>query len=713
MRALTLAVAAAAGAARPARAQPASPATEPAAALNPAQLAQNYQQQEITALTGARTQAERDDAARRLVARGSAAARQEIAQALSVKPPPAPAPSTPLAAARGIADDTAPPPEFVPALTALLGVDRTHTESAAAALVAIHNDAAVAALNRFVSDPAVRDRASPLAAIRVMGSSTDKRIAESLIGLVTNPRADRIIANAAADALGQMTLLSENGRDVNAWTRWWQQARNQPQETFRANLLEQRRRRLPGEALSDVDALLGRLLQLTEERNRPEAVRRTLESPDARFRLAGVRLVFQTFITTGRVIEGSAVRLREMIRDPSPDVRSEVARTLQGLNDAQAFEPLLAQLNVEPDAAVKVGIMAALVTIRDARAARELVRLLDDASLRVAITAAESLAKIGDVVRPDPALTEQVAAALVQTLNGRARQDPSGELKAACTEALVPLRDPRQQNLFQGLLNPNESSRTRVAAIAGLGAVGDRNAGNLVVNWLRGENDPLVRMAALGALRSVGTFQLDEAIFDYTKPQVEPDASNRKAAWDTFVALLPDASKQRLNTWAERFFRAGEFDRRIPVLREILRKQEADNELQAAAITREQIGESYMRLQPPQPQPAIPLYREALNYWLTNNGAQLVVLGLTKSLVDAQVTARQYAEAVTFAGEAINRDPSLMPDVMGIITNAADRLNASGQPRDAERLATEALKLTNVEQRFRARLEAALRRAKE
>ncbi|QOV88087.1 HEAT repeat domain-containing protein [Humisphaera borealis] len=711
VRALTLAVAATVGFARLASAQPAGDANP--GVISAGKLAQTYLQQEVTALNSGRLQAERDDAARRLVARRTDVARQEIAKALAARPEASPAASTPLAAARGIADDVDPAPEFVPALEGLLGVDRTHSESAAAALIAIRTDAALASLTRFVSNPAARG--SPLAVIRIMGSSTDRRVAETLVNLTTNPRTDQVIANAAADALASMTLLSENGRDPIAWGRWWQSARVKPAEAFRAELLDQRRRRLPGEALSDVDALVGRLFQLAEERNRPEAMRRVLESPDARFRLAGVRLVFQTFIATGRLVDGTAVRLRDMIRDPSPDVRQEVARTLQGLNDAQSLEPLLAQLAVEPDAGVRVAIMAALVPINDRRAAAEIVPLLNDPSLRVAVAAAESLAKLGNVIRADPALTAQVVGSLSQTLLGRARQDPTGELKAACIEAFVPLRDPRQQTNFLGLLNLNETKRTRVAAIAGLGAIGDRNAGNAVVNWLRGEPEAIVRLAALGALRTVGTFQLDEAIFDYTKTQVEPDAGNRKAAWDTFVALLPDGSNQRLTTWAERFFRAGEFDRRIPVLREILKKQEAavPAEAQAAAITREQIGESYMKLQPPQPQAAIPFYRDALTYWLANNGAQQVILGLTKSLLEAQIAARQYAEAVAFAGESIKNDPKLMPDVMAILTSAADRLNEVAQPRDAERLATEALKLTNVDQRFRARLDAAIRKSKE
>lgn len=715
MRALTLAVVATAGSARLAPAQPAPPdsATNPTGA---AQQAQALFQQDIAATFGGREQKDRDDAARRLLARRSVEARREIARALA-EPPPQQGVSTALAAARAIADDYDAPAEFVPALGALLGVDRTHSESAAAALIAIRNDAAIAALTNFVLN--AQNSGSPLAVIRILGTSTDRRVADTLVSLVTNPRdaagnpRPAGIANAAADALVQMTQLSENGRDAAAWARWWQTARLKTPDAFRADLLEQRRRRLPGEPMNDVDAVVSRLFQLTDEKNKPDAAKRVLESTDPRLRLAGVRLVYQTFIATGRVIDNSAVKLREMIRDPSPDVRQEVARTLQGLNDAQSLSPLLAQLTVEPDAGVRVTILAALVPINDPRAAGEILPLLDDPSLRVAVSAAESIAKLGVVVRGDAALTARVIDRLTATLNGRARQDATGTLKAACLEALVPLRDPRQQMLFLQLLNLNETPRTRVAALAGLGAIGDRNAGNAVINWLRGEPEAIVRLAALGALRTVGTFQLDEAIFDHTKSQVEPDAGNRKAAWDTFVALLPDGSNQRLTTWAERFFRAGEFDRRIPVLAEILNKQVAAGEAQAAAITREQIAESYMRLTPPQPALAIPLYREALRHWLANAGAQQVILGLTKSLLEAQLAARQYADAVAFAGETISRDPSLMPNVMATLTNAADQLNESRQPRDAERLATEALKLTNVDQRFRDRLEAAIRRAKE
>jgi len=735
MRALTLAVAATAVVARSALAQPAAPAPPPATAptdpaaspsrpIDPARLATSYLQQEIAALAGGRTQADRDDAARRLIARQSAAGRQELLQALAA-PPPAALPSAPLAAARAIAGEPQPSPEFVRPLAALLGTDRAHSEAAAAALIAIRDAAALDALRRFIANPDPPDVAVPRTVIRVLASSADKVIAEALVELVTNPRANKLIVSAAADALVDMTQLPEHGRDPEAWRRWWfgtragpaapavPGAQAKPPDAFRADLLDMRRRRLPGAGMEQIDPLLSRLFQLTEPRAQPEFIRQVLESGDPRSRMSGVRLVYDSFSLTGRMLDNTPQKLRDMIRDPSPDVRLEVARTLQALNDRQSLEPLLAQLSIEPNAAVRVAIMSALVEIRDPRAVPALIGLTNDPSMRVAVAATESLAKLGGVIRTEQALSARVSAALVQAIRNRAQQPANDELRAASVEALVPLRDPRHQQLFLSLY-PNQGVRTRVAAIQGLGEIGDPASGNTIINWLRGEQDALVRLAALGALRTVGTFQLDVAIFEHTKPQVEPDASNRKAAWDTFVALMPGAGQQQLSDWAQRFFANGEFDRRIPVLQEILKKQQAANDPAAAAITQEQIGESYMNLQPPRPQAAVPYYREALQYWLANGGNPQNVAAQTRSLLKAQIAAKLYADAITLAREAINRDRTQQGDVMGMIATAAERLNETAQPREAERLATEALGLRDIiEPRFVERLTAAQARARQ
>ena len=750
-RVLTLAAAAAWAAAHPAspaRAQvqppPGQPAPAPtngaippngaAAPIDVGQLAQAMFQQDVQALRAGRTQAERDEAARRLVSRQSPEGRREIQAALGERPPPpgqpTTPPSTPLAAAKAVPDDPAPPQQYVQPLAVLLRADRAHTEAAATALAAIRTEAAIAALTMFVTDPNI-NYAGRLPAVRPMGGSPDARLAEALVNLVDPPaaaaaRVDPPLRTAAADALAEMTQLSDIGRDPSRWRQWWRQSeplRRNP-EQFRAELLERLRRRRPAAGLTDVDALVKRLYQLAPLGDaKAAAARRVLDSPDAPVRAAGVRLVYDVeFVATGRLPDpanapGSTVaRLREMVRDPSAEVRAEAARVLGNLNNREALPAMLAQLAVEPDAGVRVAIAQAFWPIGDLRAVPPLVQLLRDPSLRVAITAAESLAKLGKLVQAaPPPLAGQVAAALVEAMDApRAVQDPSGaggELRSACAEALVTLQDRGQQQRFLGLLRLAEPPRSRRAALGGIGLLGDQNTANRLVDWLGAEPDPTARLAALGALKSVGTFRFAESVYRYTRPDVEPDESVRRAAWSTFVSLLPGGTKQELAGWADRVARDGRQDQRVAVLQVLVTKQLADGEARDAAFTRVGIAEAYELLK--QPQDAIPHYQEALAYWQMNGNPPEQAGPLNQRLLRAWLAARRYPEAVDFANQTIDRyGQTAAADVAAQIATAAEGLLLNGQPRDAERLATEAQqKLRNVPARFQPRFQEVVRAA--
>lgn len=680
-------------------AQPVPPAaaTLPAADLAPLnipQLVQQNLQSDERNLNAGATQTERDDAARRLVARQSSIGRQRLIEALVQKNNP----GTQLAAARALVDDAAPPTQAIAPLSDLLGTTPLLTEAAAAALVVYRDDLAVNRVVTFAKDPT---RLSRAAAIKAMGASSDKRIALALVEMVTDDR-DLPTRNAAADALVEMTGLQENGRDPNAWRQWWVANGAKQPDTFRLELLERNRKRRSA-AMGDVDGLVASLYRLVDEKAKPQAIRRVLDSPDAPFRAAGVRLVYQTVVATGRFPEGSLLRLQEMIRDSSPEVRLEVAQALGRTNQRGMLAALLAQLVVEPEPAVRGAIAATMVPFRDNRAVPALIRLLDDPSIRVAVVAAETLAKLGPSIRPDAPIAQQVSTTLVRTIGQRGAGDATGDLRAACLEALVPLKDEQQQRLFLNMVNAREPARIRRAGLAGLGELADPKTADAVIGWLPAEQDSTVRVAALDAFKRVGSFGNAEKLFEYTNPAVEPDAAVRAKAWETFDSLLIGGSEQQLSAWADRFSRAKEFDRLVSVLKARLAK-EVTHDMQAAALTRESIGEAYMKLS--QPQAAIPFFRPALDFWLAKNGGPAVVTPLIRELTEAYLAAKMYPDAARFAEESSTRDPVYQNDTVSRIVNEAERLLGANQVAAAQRLAEEGLKVKGISNNYRQRLQA-------
>ena len=99
----------------------------------------------------------------------------------------------------------------------------------------------------------------------------------------------------------------------------------------------------------------------------------------------------EVFDTTGQLAASVKDRLRNMIRDGSPEVRQLVAQTLFRVNDQLALQPLLAQLGQEPDPSARVDQIRAVAQIGDVRAVPPLLDVLNDTTPAVAAAAATAL----------------------------------------------------------------------------------------------------------------------------------------------------------------------------------------------------------------------------------------------------------------------------------------------------------------------------------
>ena len=151
------------------------------------------------------SQAQRDEAAKRLLSRQTPEAR-EILRSTLVDVGNR---GGQLAVARALAHDPHPDESLVTPLYALMGSDQSLTEAGAQALAAHKNNAQV--LTRLQDFARNRNnRTGRVAAIRALGTFVDKRAAQTLIDLLASDDESSAARDAAADALIDMAGLSSN-----------------------------------------------------------------------------------------------------------------------------------------------------------------------------------------------------------------------------------------------------------------------------------------------------------------------------------------------------------------------------------------------------------------------------------------------------------------------------------------------------------------------
>jgi tetratricopeptide (TPR) repeat protein len=636
-----------------------------------------------------------------------------------------------LAVARALKDDPAPDAESIGLLKSWLGTDDETTVAAAHALAeADKPDEALLALLAYINDRSVRE-SMRAAAARGLGASADIRAARTL-GVLLDDDKYPIVKKAACDALVEMTGLTRNGRDTDAWKKWVQDdagpGRKNPD--FRDRLVDLLKRRQQPMPLETMD-LLERLFQQIPPENKSLALNNMLTDPQPGARIVGIRLFEDDQTHAGR-LSANLPLVIDMIGDSSAAVRQQVAKTLFNLNRKETAEALMTQLALETDPAVKAEIIHAVATgMSDIRIVPQLLQLLKDPSERVRVAAADGLRSLGAVIKVEAVLAKQVIGALEDFIGDKQNQ---GDMKAAGVEALVPLADKSMLDLFTNLsLDAHEAPATRRAALRGLEVLGDPHVVRQVMQVLTSDKDASVRLAALDTFLRVGSFGYNEALFRLTKPENEPDASVRARAWEVFQQLLstPSASDAQLRDYAELFRKSAnaaqdpherdeQMNHRLAVLLVLADRDQKNGDaahLADLAAQRENIGAAYVQLH--QPEKAVPYFRQALDYWLQNNAKGEETLGLIRELMDALLDSKQYDKAAQFADATIARDPEQQRIVATRLVNRAeDLLNPPppppGQPanpaspRDALQLATEGLTKINavaLEKNYRLRLE--------
>lgn len=648
--------------------------------------------------TGNVTPSQRDEAARRLVARQTPLSRAYIDQVLGN----ATNSRGQLAIARAVADDPNPDPALIDRLADLLGADRLMTDAAAQALANYKsNPQAVDRLTQFarhapgVADLRQRDAVRAVT-IAALGNIPDKRVVESLITFISAPGNSPTIRNASADALVEMTGLRQNGHDPVLWIRWWDQNRERSDADFRMMLLTNKgaradkyRRRL-SELTEELATLLTQQYQASSTAARQSLLLQYLRSGQPIVRLIGARIVQDDQLNGEAPTAETADVLRKLVGDSDPDVRLQVAATIRDINDPGALDPLLAQATVERDPAVQIAIAGALGQLRDSRAVPVLLPLLDDPNSAVARAAADALHRTSVNLRStNPALATRTAERLRALLEGRAAIAGADQLRAAVVTAMAPLREPALLQVLLGLLNSRESAPVREAALEALGSLRDTRSSDKIASWIREEDDANVRLKAVHALGRTGNVAFIDELFDRTQQRVEPDQRIRQEAWTQIQSLLPMASVEQLNAWLGRF-PEGNPDvagRRLDVLLAMLDKQLEQRQFDQLAYTQQNIGATYLDGLD-DPGRAVPRFRAARQYWKQNGQQGQTMILVEKQLLTSLLKARQYEELGQFSAELLQQDPGNQQMVAPAVRAELERLRDAGELDDAMKLIT-------------------------
>ncbi len=639
----------------------------------------------------ASTTAQRDEAARRLVDRRSTDIILNSFQLPSNQ-------AAQVSIAKALAQDSNPDPKFIAPLEDALGNNWQLTEAAAEALVNYPDGSGIfPVLQKAAENLTLPDR-SRVAIVKAMGGIVEKPVAEYLMQTLTNtkptnPNESQTVQDAAADALAEMTGLTDNGRDRQRWQQWWAGEAAKPSDRWRTDVLGNRVRqfnqlkRRHSELTENLQSILSQEYEATPEAQRPEKLLRYLDAQAApELRVAGAKQVSDDFLNHTRPIpEAVRQRLRALVGDSDRDVRQAVIDALGDINDRGAAAALITQLEQETDPLIKRKIAAALGRIDDLAAVPALLEMLKDPFYEDDAAAAGALAGLGDKLRQENApLAKTTVEALQRMLDDPRTADPAAlQLRAACVKALATLADPASAETFRKLLRPNESDDVRLAALRGLGAVAQPVDAAVIAAELT-DSKPEIRLAAAQALKNVATFAQADELYQMLDPTQEHDERVRQAVWDDLKKVFAGGTAAQLGEWPDRFTDLDEKLAAQMALANALERAQNDPDMaDQLADTRQDIGETLMRLNPPQPGEAAKNFQRALDYWQAPQGknrlgGRVRPNALVTETIEAMLKDRQYDQAITFAQQELSISNAYQDSVGPAIKDEASRLQAAG-----------------------------------
>jgi HEAT repeat protein len=657
---------------------PGTPADAPLVLTDAIQ--QEIQQLSQTLNDPVSSQAQRDEAARRLVERQSDSATAVLRRVLADANNPRGQTSVALALADFPTEDVS----FIAPLASLLGPDARLTSAAAMALAGYkYNARALKALGDFahlspVGVEGKQREASRIGVLNALGTLPDKRAAAILVDLLRSDLESPAVHNAAADALATLSSQPALGHDAARWLQWWDKASQQTDFDFRTAMLTARAAHAD-RADRRKESLSGRLQGVLNEQylatardQKPAVMARYLADEDPTVRVFGAELVVEEARNANPPTSATREQLRSMIGDSDAAVRTEVAATLRAVNDQEALDALCVQLSQESDTAAKIAQINALGTFGRPRAVRALLPLTDDASDLIAVAAIRALGQIAPALKQgDPGLMAQVRDRLVQILKGPAAKAGEESLRAATIYSLAPLADASFTPMFLQMLNPREATQVRIATLHAIATVGDPNAADRVAEMFDPQTERDVRLAAVKTIGSVGRFEFASPLLRRMDPAEEPDAEIRATAAASLKQILPSGSKRGLKELADQFRQ--DPVQRLNVLKVLVDKLAKDNDPDLA-FEQQNLGEVQMNPQVGLYHDAAASFKGALEYWKTKDQPASVTEILNVQYLKALLKSGQFAEATTFAAQIIGDDQANAQTVFQVVSAESEEL---------------------------------------
>jgi HEAT repeat protein len=651
----------------------------------------DIKEQEAILTDPAATSAKREEAARRLVSRSSPEADNVLIRVLS---PEFGNRDSKIAVARALASDPTPQPMFIDPLLKQLGSGAVLTEAVAQALVTFKGDNEVRrTLVNYATTP-INSLEARSGILSALGKLVDKQTAGSLIAIINTDENVRI-RDAACDALAEMTGLPRSS-DVQGWNQWWEQNRNKSEQEWAEDLLR-------FNAAARVE-LLKRLQKIRDEtsQNLLESYRaaasdaekmkllnRYLQSDSEDMRLLGVQLVRDESALFRAVPPAAFEQLKQMVGDSASSVRHQVAVAL-GTAGVGAVDALLTQLAQERDSQVREAIVRALGPSHDLRTIDPLLTALNDANFKVARSAADSLNELaGDLRDPKNAT---LAGKVAEVLNKKMETTPiakdTEELRKGLAGAAASLGHPSSREILQRLAGRAEPlERVRILALRGLGLIGNP-ASMLFITAALEDPSKLVQVEACKAMKSCA--DNFGGVANTLRPRIgkeEPDPDVRSAAWETLSVLFKKAGEPELRYWNQYLTKDPDPSRRLRVQEELeTRYSEAKADDRLAAI-RQDMGRQYLELN--QPEKAIEKSQQALEYYQGRNAVESVISPVVNQVMSAKLRAKKYAEAVDFALDRLQRDPTVLTDMYQRVREQYELLKKAGDLNGAQELVTQ------------------------
>lgn len=690
-----------------ASAQPTSPTTAPST-----QAAMQTLDQLVGVLYGSSSrQEDRDEAARRLVARRTPEARKAISDGFVLY---ASQNLAQQAVLKALAEDLQPDPQLIPQLMSALNGPVPMPSLAVKALINYRDqpDVLNALIVRIVNRPAnAPEPAVRREIIRALGNFVERRAANALIDVIDPAKAESAQNREAAfDALAEMASLSGYGYDSARWMEWW---RAQPvgESEFRADMLSRRSARLDtvrrerDELYTLLSTALRQNYQIAPANQKLPRLMEYLRSSRAEIRAIGATLVYEDFQNSAPIHPEARAQLRFLIGDSNVRVRRAVAQALAQIPEGDSLDPLLAQLDIESDGGVRVELIKAVAPIRSARAVPVLLQLLSDPNPGIALQTAAALEFVASPLRQEnPALATQVAHALRDKLKATPTLPVNADLREALVDAMVPLKEPTL--LDDPLANmlkeqANESPRMRRRAIKAIGEIG--NPRYLPhIHLAMEDKESQVRLEAVAALGKLApSIENINPLKKRLDPSQEPDESIRTAAWAVIEKSLRSFPKETIQAQADDVQFRNDHPRKIAILKALAAKLEEQNLSDDLADTRINIADALLDnpaqpgvLEPAAAIEAITYLEPALAYKRGQpNASQVSIATMMRNLMRALLRSGRYDRAIQFAGEAIRNDPT-QQGVMGPAIRAeAEYLRSGGKVEDALRLVEETRKM--------------------